>query len=251
MKRIGIIGCGVIGRFLVDKISEDESLEVAFVFDADPERTADLPALRISSIDEFASRQPDLVVECAARQAVRDYAPIILTETDMLIMSVTALAEDSLVQTLEGICLENRTRYHISHGAILGIDGIRAGAAILDSVTITTTKSPKNFDRRDIERAVIYDGPTRQLCDIYPRSVNVHAILAMAGIGLDRTHSKLIVDPDTDYNAHLIEAKSEGTEFTIQIRSRRAGKVTGLYTLESVYRTIQRICTARYGLNVA
>jgi predicted dinucleotide-utilizing enzyme len=45
-RRIGLIGHGQIGSYVVAKIDEnpDSNFEVAFVFDVDHNRTADLPA---------------------------------------------------------------------------------------------------------------------------------------------------------------------------------------------------------------
>lgn len=249
-KRVGVIGCGLIGDYLVRKLMDDPDLDLAFVYDTDTDKVSHLADYCISNLADSGQKDSDLVVECANRQAVWDYAPVILKKTDMLILSVTALADDSFKKSLEVICQEYKTRLYVSHGAILGVDGIHDGSEVLRHVEITTTKSPKNFGRDDVELRRLYKGSVREVCDLYPRSVNVHATLALAGIGFDDTISEIIVDPDTNMNTHLIEARSDETTFRLEISSKRAGKVTGAYTLESTYQTVRRICLKKYGLSI-
>jgi len=61
-----------------------------------------------------------------------------------------------------------------------------------EKVTITMKKSPKNINFSDAKQwdpekidkvTVLYDGPTRGICPLYPKNVNSHATLALAGIG--------------------------------------------------------------------
>ncbi len=250
MKKIGVIGYGTIGTYLVQKIKEDEELELVFVYDIDKGRISSLEKVCLFDIEKFNERKSDLVVECANLQAVRDYAPLILRKSDMLIFSVTSLADDSFKEKLEEICKKNKTKLYIPHGSILGLDGIYDGRNILRSVKITTKKNPKNLGRKDIELTEVYSGLARGACQAYPRNVNVHASLALAGIGFDNTISKIISDPHTNVNSHLIEAKGNGTEFRIEINSKRKGLVTGIYALESAYQTIKRICSENYGVNI-
>jgi len=250
MKKIGIIGYGTIGTYLVQKIKGDKELELAFVYDIDKNKTSSLEELCLDNFEDFSTREANLIVECAMPQAVFDYAPLVLTNTDMLIFSITSLADDSFREKLEDICRENKTKLYVPHGAILGLDGIYDGRNVLKKVKITTIKNPKSLNRDDIKLTQVYSGSTKEACKLYPRNVNVHAALALAGIGFNNTISEIISDPNTDVNSHMIEAEGNGTEFKIEVKSKRKGLVTGTYTLESAYNTIKRICSKNYGINI-
>ena len=105
-----------------------------------------------------------------------------------------------------------------------------------------TTKSPKSLGRTDEERTVVYDGPTRGACKAYPRNVNVHASIALAGIGFDQTCSKIISDPAVSTNAHEIHLEGDGMDIRMNIESFAAGAVTGAYTPHSACGSLDRIC---------
>ena len=124
---------------------------------------------------------------------------------------------------------------------MLGLDGIFDGRSVLESVKVTTTKRPKNLGRDDKERTVLYEGPTRGACKAYPRNVNVHAGLAMAGLGLDKTQSIIVSDPDSPGNSHKIEIEAEGCRFTIDVLSKPVSGVTGAYTPVSAAASVRRV----------
>ena len=113
---------------------------------------------------------------------------------------------------------------------------------VWESVEITTTKSPKSLGRTDTERTVVYEGPAREACRLYPRNVNVHAAIALAGIGFDRTKSRIVSDPAVSTNAHEIRLKGSGIDIAMHIESYAAGAVTGAYTPWSACGSLDRIC---------
>lgn len=257
--RIGLFGHGRIGSHLAKKITEDERLELGFIYDVDPERTKSLDsALLLTEPTDFEKFNVDLIVEAADARAVQFLAPQILKKVDMLILSVTALADEKFMQELERICVEHQTKLHVPHGAILGIDGIQDAREVLDEVHITTTKHPRNldfsytddFDRESITKEIVlYDGVTRGICSKFPRNVNVHAVLALAGLGFDRTHSKLVADPNVDEALHHIVAKSGDMTLEIKVAAKIKG-VTGEFTLASVTGTLKRIAAKKHGILV-
>lgn len=259
MYRIGIIGFGRIGSYLHDRISENDDLDVSFVYDPIEEKTSDLrSSIVLDSPDMITSQDVDLVVEAADFRVVNKYAPAILEKTDMLILSVTALAEKKLSDQLDDICSNNDTRLLIPHGALLGMDGIYDARNTLDEVRVITTKNPKNidfsftgdYDREDItEKTTLYEGPTRGICSKYPRNVNAHAVVALSGIGFDRTTSILISDPVSDDALQHVIATGGGTRLEIK-RSSAIKGVTGEYTLVSLYGSLIRALTRESGMNI-
>ena len=127
------------------------------------------------------------------------------------------------------------------------MDGIFDGRKVWTQVTIETIKNPKSLGRDDKERCVLYDGPTREACYLFPRNVNVHATIAMAGIGFDKTCSRIISDPAVSTNVHNITLKGDGTEICFQVSSYAAGAVSGAYTPHSACGSMKRILEDKTG----
>lgn len=258
-KRVGLIGFGRIGSYLYERCLSKETIGVDFIYDPDRSRTASLPRdIVLEKPQDVLSRKVDLVVEAANPKVVRDYAPSILAGNDLLILSVTALAEEDVYQRVTLKAVENKSRIYIPHGALLGMDGIHDARHTLEKVEITTVKNPRNIDfdsagNSDLDgiknREVLYDGSTRGICAKFPRNVNAHAILALAGIGFDQTRSKLIADPFCDDAVQHIIAEGQG--ITIEIRRSSPIKgVTGDYTLASIYGSMERALSPSYGINI-
>jgi predicted dinucleotide-utilizing enzyme len=251
-KRIGIIGYGQIGASLYEQIQQVQELhiEVVFIYESDPQRKKFIPAaVAIESMEHAADFKPDLVVEAAHPKAVGQFAEKVLQQTDLMIMSVSALADVALEADIRSACRRYGTRLYIPHGATLGLDGLKDGISIWEEVSITMKKNPKNlnFDAAPNVRAkdissqtVLYDGPTRGVLPLYPKNVNSHATLAMATLGMDRTRSVLVADPALDISVIEIDAAGAGTRIHIE-RSNPIKGVTGKLTILSVMESIKNI----------
>ena len=97
------------------------------------------------------------------------------------------------------------------------------------------------------DRTVVYEGSTREACRQFPRNVNVHATLALAGLGFDQTLSRIIADPVVTTNSHLIEAYGDGVNFKIQVASTAGEGVTGAFTPISAYGSLERVLEKKDG----
>lgn len=250
---IGLVGYGRIGSYLATQIEDDPDLTVNFVFDIEEviegiEATTEGPTLLTASEDLY-SQSVDLVVEAANADVVREHAPEVLRHNNMLIMSVTALADQEVKEELRTTCEENGTTLYVPHGALLGMDGLQDARSTLEEVKIETHKNPDNIDFRFTDRydaddidaeTVLYEGPTRAICDQYPRNVNSHAIVALSGIGFDETKSVLVADPAAMEATHHIVAEGTGTVLEV-VRSTEIAGVTGEYTLASIWGTVERV----------
>ncbi len=255
MKTVGLIGYGFIGKYLREYLAETEDISVAFVYDRNEEVTAALPREKVLKSPEMleaflADNSVDLVVETAVYQAVMELAPIVLPHSDFLTFSSCAFAYEDFAQEAEVLCKTYGHRVFIPHGAVLGYDGIFDGRAALEKVIITTTKKPRNLGVDVTERTVLFEGPTREACKMYPRNVNVHAGIAVAGLGFDRTVSRIVADPDVEGNTHLIQVTADGMRFSIEVCSIPQGLVTGAYTPLSALNTVKRIVSKEPGLTI-
>lgn len=242
MKKVGLIGFGTIGRYIYEHLKDEA--EFVFVYSRhlpEDDRVKGIHIATPEGLEEKCRAGVDLVVECAVAQSVIELAPIVLKYTDFMAFSTTAFAEEGFREQVEAVCSQYDHTFYVPHGAVLGLDGIFDGRTVLESVKVTTTKRPKNLGRDDKERTVLYEGPTRGACKAYPRNVNVHAGLAMAGLGLDATQSVIVSDPDSPGNAHKIEIEAEGCRFTIDVLSKPVSGVTGAYTPVSAVSSVRRV----------
>lgn len=229
-----MLGCGKIGKTLLKEISEKKYGDVIFIQDPSVEKeqiAAYAPEANLLRTPEDAwYAQADLVIECATSAALKPNLESILKQSDLLLFSVTSFADPDFETTARKLTSTCGTHIYIPHGAILGLDGIFDGRSDWESVTIETSKNPASLGRDDQEYTVVYEGPTREACALYPRNVNVHAAVAMAGIGFEKTRSKIISDPSVHTNTHVISVKGPGIDIEIKVSSFANGGVTGTYT---------------------
>jgi aspartate dehydrogenase len=251
--RIGLIGLGYIGRYVYERITSrpELGLEIAFVHDLVPERLSTVPAeVRLNDLAAFAACRPDLVVELAHPAVTRQFGKLFLSKADYMPLSMTAFADEGLQENLLGTAKANGTCLFVPHGAVVGLENIFEGRDLWEEVSMVMKKNPKNLDfslapdlkpAEGAKAAVLYDGPTRAVCPLFPRNVNSHATVALAGIGFDRTRSVLISDPSLEVSVIEITAKGKGVSMKIE-RSNPLKGVSGVFTLNS---TLAAICRAK------
>lgn len=258
-KTIGIVGYGRIGSYVYDQIGKhpELGLKIVFVHDMEKGRLKELPQeIVLDRIEDFASREPDMVCELAHPDVSREYGPMFLQETDYFLLSVTALADAELDTTLKETAMKSGTRLYIPHGGVMGLDSIIEGKDTWEEVKFVMKKSPKNLDFTwsGIDPSTIsgettlYEGPTRGICPKFPRNVNTHATVAFAGIGFDRTQSVLIGDPKL--NAAILEIYAHGGGVDLELKRTGIIKgVTGIATLRSVMKSLASIVPGGPGVS--
>jgi aspartate dehydrogenase len=239
-RKVGIIGCGTIGSQLALAIDTGAvgNASLVSLFDV---VSGNMQALTqrlqvkpraFADFEEFVRTDCDIIVEAASQDAVRKFAKQVLEAgKDLMLMSVGALADKALLAELLKEAQKNGCRLYVPTGAIAGIDAIRAVRHLLDSVTLTTTKSPKAlagapfFETSKIkldqvkQRTVVYEGAAAEAVRMFPANVNVAAVLSLAGIGVDRTKVRIVADPAFTTNQHEIEAKGSFGEFKFTVNN--------------------------------
>lgn len=241
MKKIAFLGGGKIGRAMISHVTETGSAEVAFVYDPFAKDAEICGAPVVKEVADPMFEGLDLVVECATAEVVAEFIVRVLKYADFMPFSMTAFRDDVLRESAQETAKKNGRRVFLPHGAILGLDGIFDGRTELEEVTVETTKNPASLGQKSNEYAVLYEGSTRKATELYPRNVNVHAAIALAGIGFDRTHSKIVADPSVNTNTHLIRLVGKGIDFTIRVSSFSEGGVTGKYTPLSACGSLDRV----------
>ncbi|HSA98468.1 MAG TPA: aspartate dehydrogenase, partial [Candidatus Nitrosotenuis sp.] len=180
----------------------------------------------------LSSNPVDIVVEAASQEAVRNHALSILqNKRDVMIMSVGALLDESVLDVLLEACSEFKKNIYLPSGAIAGLDAIKSVKNELDSLSITTTKNPKSLrgakffethsmDIDGIKNPVtIFDGNAKEAVLLFPANINVAALLSLAGIGSEKTKVRIVADPNTDKNTHHIEARGKFGKITVTVEN--------------------------------
>lgn len=241
MYRIGFLGSGKIARAMMKHVLERDDLEISFVQTRRAVEDVYLDCPVITQADEACYKNTDLIVEAATPEALKENFSKIITYCDILPFSLTAFSDEDFEEESSRLCEKFRHVIYIPHGAIMGLDGILDGRRQWTDVEIESTKNPKSIGRSDTERTVVFEGTTREITRLFPRNVNVHAAVAIAGIGFDRTISRMIADPSVNTNRHKIILKAPEMNCVLDISSVADGGITGAYVPYSACGSLDRV----------
>jgi aspartate dehydrogenase len=249
--RVGLIGLGSIGQDLVELVRETagDDIELVGAVVRDMSKT-DRPLPVFASVNDLASRQPDVFLELAGHEGLRQHGKDVLDRGfDLYFLAVGALADPDFEAEFRAAAEKSTGQARVVSGAIGSLDAI-SGAAIggLDRVQHTVRKPPSTLLGAEEARILsapkeIFRGNAREAALAYPESVNVTAAVSLAGIGMDRTSVVIMVDPAVSRNVHTVEA--EGTfgslRFEIQnIPSRRNPKSGSLVAMSALQQLLLR-----------
>lgn len=258
---IGIVGYGYLGSFVYEQITSrpELGLEIAFVHDADSDRLLSAPSeIVLEKLEDIGERSVDLVLELAHPDISRQYGCAFLEVADYMPLSVTALADAALEAAMVETARRHDRRLFIPHGAVIGLEALEEGRDLWEEVTIRMTKPLRSLDfsaapglgPEGIDgETTLYDGPARGICPLFPRNVNTHAAVALAGIGFDRTRSVLIADPSLDVSIIEVEARGGGVDVVIRRENPMKG-VSGVLTLTAVLSGVVRARGTTTGLTI-
>ena len=235
--RIALLGGGVIARLFLQHARSGSLGDVSVAAIAGRSAASRGRALAaeagipfVVGADALADLRPDVVVEAASHQAVRDHVENLLARgISVVVMSGGALADEALAARLERAAIAGGALLYVPSGGIGGLDALKAAcAAGAEEVTIAVTKPPAawkdiafvstlGIDLDRLEGAVtLFEGSAREGVPLFPANVNIAAVLSLAGIGFDRTRLKVVADPALRFNTHFIRIK--GPTGTIDLR---------------------------------
>ncbi|WP_116474067.1 aspartate dehydrogenase [Zobellella maritima] len=231
MKQLMMIGFGAMGREVASLLPDELVLKWLLVSPARVDEVqAELgPSVRVLSHIDECDQAPDLVVECAGQGAVREHGARVLTKGWTLgLISVGALADDELLQSLRIAAQQGGGRILALAGAIAGVDGLAAAReGGLESVVYSGRKSPQSWRGSPAEAlidldavtepTVFFRGSAREAALRFPANANVAATVALAGLGMDNTRVELTVDPASSSNKHSILAQGRFGELSIEL----------------------------------
>ena len=233
MMKVGLIGCGAIGRTLAKAIISEKAGETALTALCDIDE-AKLDSLYnelgqetiIKTLDSkslIENPEIDLIIEAATKEAVKDIAEKALDHgKNLLIMSAGAFTDKNLYNVLSDKAEKNNLKIYIPSGAIIGLDGVKSASVDkLYRVEIVSTKNPKslvgapylienNIDISNLKvPKTVFNGNAEDAIKGFPKNVNVAVILSLAGLGVKETRVKIIADPKAKRTQHEIKAEGD------------------------------------------
>lgn len=249
---VGVVGLGAIGRRVCQALDEGlPGVTLAAATARDRTRgEAFLKSLgtpvRFLSLDELIAAS-EVVVEASTQAHLQEIAPKALSAgRDLVVLSCGALLGRSDWVALAD---QHHCRIHVPSGAIAGLDGVKGGAVgPITSVTMESRKAPAGWagapwvveQKIDLdairEETLIFQGPATEACRAFPANVNVLAALSLAGVGPDRTTTKIYAVPGLARNTHRISVEGEFGSLTIEVRNvptenPRTGRLSYLSTI--------------------
>jgi len=238
--RVAIIGGGTIARLFLEHIKRGDlgDAEVVAIMGRDGSSRGK-PLARehgvafVTSLAELLKRKPQVVVEAASHDAVRDHCGKLLDKgVAVIVLSGGALCDDRLRERLEAAARKTGALFYVPSGGIGGLDALKAACiAGVDEVEITVSKPPAawlgipyvekmKFNLAGLSAPLtLYEGPAREGVPHFPANVNIAAVLSLAGIGFDRTRLKVVADPALQYNTHSITVKGRTGTFSVKLEN--------------------------------
>ena len=249
---VGVVGLGAIGRRVCQALDAGlpgVTLAAATARDRGRGETF-LKSLGTPvpfvALDELIAAS-EVVVEASTQAHLQEIAPRALAAgRDLVVLSCGAL-----LGRADWVALADahHCRIHVPSGAIAGLDGVKGGAVgPITSITMESRKAPAGWagapwvveQKIDLdairEETLIFQGPATQACRAFPANVNVLAALSLAGVGPDRTTTKIYAVPGLARNTHRISVEGEFGSLTIEVRNvptenPRTGRLSYLSTI--------------------
>jgi aspartate dehydrogenase len=228
--RVGLLGGGVIARLFLEHARDDAMSDAEIVALAGRGGSSRGKTLArefgvpfVVGADELIAAHPEVVVEAASHEAVREHAEkLLLNGIAVIVLSGGALCDDDLRSRLERAAEKRRALLYVPSGGIGGLDALKAAcAAGVDEVSIAVTKPPAAWKgiayvermKIDLDRlagpVTLFEGSAREGVPHFPANVNIAAVLSLAGVGFERTRLKVVADPALRFNTHFITIRGK------------------------------------------
>lgn len=226
-KRVAIIGTGAIGTTIAEELqnSLSEYYELAGLMKQSKnrvealEKTFSVPV--VFELPDLLALKPDLVVEAAGVDSVKDFGKAILSAgIDFIPLSVGGLVDESFYEELQAVAKKEGAVLYIPSGAIGGFDLMRKMTLVeTPTVEIHTSKPPRGLEGApymegkklsDAQKEVVFDGTAKEAIEGFPQNINVAIATALATVGVENTRTVIISDPELETNTHDI--RLENTE---------------------------------------
>jgi aspartate dehydrogenase len=234
--KIALIGYGAISQMLFDIFREKKpSIDIVGVLVRPgrakaTQKQVGAKVAVVESLKALLKLKPDVVVEAASQQAVRDWGETILKKgIDLMVIATGAYGDPKLWKKHCAAAAKSGARLRLPSGAIAGLDGLLAMRHdSLTRVKYVSIKPPHawsgtpaetDFDLPSIKQpTVIFRGTPADAGRLYPKNANLAVTVALCGAGLDKTEIELVADPTLPEgtNASRLEVTGDSGELKME-----------------------------------
>uniref|UniRef100_G3PHN4 Aspartate dehydrogenase domain-containing protein n=1 Tax=Gasterosteus aculeatus aculeatus TaxID=481459 RepID=G3PHN4_GASAC len=264
-QRIGVVGYGHLGQYLVERILKDGDalgLTLAFVWNRNPDKLKGFvpDELILLDLSSFADRRCDVIVEVCHPHIVKEFGLHFLSRSHFLnyhipqVGSPSAFSDPDLNQKLHRAARQHSRTLYVPSGALWGGQDIQRlnDSGALKALFIRMSKHPSCFrltgdvlsDWTEQEgRRVLFRGSVAELCPLAPNNVNTMAAAAVAAgtLGFAGVQGEIVSDTALrDY--HVVEVEVTGPNgfsvHTVRRNPAKLGAVTGSATYNSFWNSL-------------
>ena len=238
--KLALLGGGTIARLVLSHLASGSlpGVEVIAICGRSPTSAAASFAKEsaipyVLGIDKLIQRSPEVVLEAASHEAVRQHlVPLLDAGISVIVLSAGALVDDKLRADATRAAARSGATLYVPSGGIGGLDALKTACiAGVDQVTIQVAKPTAawkgipfveglGIDLDALSTAVtLFEGPAREGVPHFPQNVNIAAVLSLAGIGFDRTRLRVVADPALRLNTHTIEVAGKSGRFNVVLQN--------------------------------
>ena len=239
--RIALIGGGTIARLVLEHAHRAElgSFEIVALLGRPGgaararELAREFSVKYVETWKALAAEKPQAVIEAASHEAVREHLLGLLEAgIGVVVLSAGALIDDALRTAAEAAARRTGALLFVPSGGIGGLDALRTAClAGVDEASIEVAKPPaawkeiayvesQSFALDDLKGPLtLFEGSAREGVPHFPQNVNIAAILALGGIGPDRTRLKVVADPGLTLNTHTIRVSGRSGRFNLRLEN--------------------------------
>jgi aspartate dehydrogenase len=234
--RVALLGGGTIARLVLEH--RPPGIEVVALAGRGPQSRGAALARNFSvpyviGRERLLAMRPAAVLEAASHEAVREHlVPLLEAGVSVVVLSAGALADDALRAAAERAAAASGALFYVPSGGIGGLDALKTAClAGVNEVSIRVAKPPAawkgiayveklGIDLGELRAPkTLFEGPARQGVPHFPQNVNIAAVLALAGVGMDRTRLEVVADPALSHNTHTIRVSGAAGRMSVVLEN--------------------------------
>ena len=237
--RVGLWGCGELGKQVAEGIRAGRAGHVqvvgVFAHRRSPdllETAAGLGAEPCTELADFLRSRPSVVLEVARAAALAELGPAILEAgVDLIAISPSCLFDAEVEARFQRAADASGRTLMIPSASATGVDILLANRRDDHrSVRLTITWRPTDelppYTGRG-EPQDVFVGTAREAGRHYPRQLNFVVTTALAGLGLDGTEVRIVLDPSARNTGYTIEVDAAATGLRAEVELRRPANLRG------------------------
>lgn len=244
-KKLAIVGCGKLGEIVANAYINGllNEYKLVGVYSRTTESAESLvekvnqamnkdDCLVFESLDEMIYHKPDIIVETASIQAMKNMTiPALSNGISIITISIGVFADEDFYKAAIETARENNSKIYLASGAIGGLDVLQTVTLMGGNPTVTfrTEKGPNSLkntpvydEKLQAENKEVFSGNAKDAIALFPTKVNVSVCASLASVGTEKTTVSINSIPNFIGDDHRIEIKNNEVNAIIDVYSKRA-----------------------------